>query len=53
MDEIKIVGARIHNLKNINVNIPKKKMILIHDLGYIIMLTKYLEIPIFKYDYVL
>ena len=29
MDEIKVVGARIHNLKNINVNIPKKKMILI------------------------
>lgn len=29
MDEIKIVGARIHNLKNINVNIPKGKIILI------------------------
>ncbi|MFX1379674.1 MAG: excinuclease ABC subunit UvrA [Promethearchaeota archaeon] len=29
MDEIKILGARIHNLKDINVNIPKKKMILI------------------------
>ena len=29
MDEIKIVGARIHNLKDINVNIPKGKMILI------------------------
>lgn len=29
MDEIKVVGARIHNLKNINVNIPKNKMILI------------------------
>jgi excinuclease ABC A subunit len=29
MDEIKVVGARIHNLKNINVNIPKGKMILI------------------------
>jgi len=29
MDEIKIIGARIHNLKNINVNIPKKKLILI------------------------
>ena len=29
MDEIKVVGARIHNLKNINVNIPKKKLILI------------------------
>ena len=29
MDEVKIVGARIHNLKDINVNIPKKKMILI------------------------
>ena len=29
MDEIKVVGARIHNLKNINVNIPKKKIILI------------------------
>jgi excinuclease UvrABC ATPase subunit len=23
MDEIKVVGARIHNLKNINVNISK------------------------------
>jgi len=29
MDEIKIVGARIHNLKNLNVNIPKGKIILI------------------------
>ena len=29
MDEIRVIGARIHNLKNINVNIPKKKMILI------------------------
>ncbi len=29
MDDIKIVGARIHNLKNINVNIPKGKIILI------------------------
>ncbi|MFW9951113.1 MAG: excinuclease ABC subunit UvrA [Candidatus Thorarchaeota archaeon] len=29
MDQIKIVGARIHNLKNLNVNIPKGKMILI------------------------
>ncbi|MFX1344413.1 MAG: excinuclease ABC subunit UvrA [Promethearchaeota archaeon] len=29
MDEIKVLGARIHNLKNINVNIPKGKMILI------------------------
>ncbi|MFX1258209.1 MAG: excinuclease ABC subunit UvrA [Promethearchaeota archaeon] len=29
MDEIKVVGARIHNLKNVNVNIPKGKMILI------------------------
>ncbi len=29
MDEIKVVGAKIHNLKNINVNIPKGKMILI------------------------
>ncbi|MFX0025726.1 MAG: excinuclease ABC subunit UvrA [Candidatus Hermodarchaeota archaeon] len=29
MDEIKVVGARIHNLKNINVNIPKRKIILI------------------------
>ena len=29
MDEIKIVGARIHNLKNIDVNIPKKKIIVI------------------------
>ena len=29
LDEIKVIGARIHNLKNINVNIPKRKMILI------------------------
>jgi excinuclease ABC subunit A len=29
MDQIKIVGARIHNLKNLNVNIPKGKLILI------------------------
>jgi excinuclease UvrABC ATPase subunit len=29
MDEIKVVGARIHNLKDINVNIPKGKIILI------------------------
>ncbi|MHA1491740.1 MAG: hypothetical protein ACTSRI_19055 [Promethearchaeota archaeon] len=29
MDEINITGAKIHNLKNINVNIPKKKMVLI------------------------
>jgi len=29
MDEIKVVGARIHNLKNINVKIPKNKIILI------------------------
>jgi excinuclease UvrABC ATPase subunit len=29
MDVIKIYGARIHNLKNINVNIPKNKIILI------------------------
>ena len=29
MAEIKIVGARIHNLKNVNVNIPKGKIILI------------------------
>ncbi|MFX1458520.1 MAG: excinuclease ABC subunit UvrA [Promethearchaeota archaeon] len=29
MDVIKVVGARIHNLKNINVNIPKRKIILI------------------------
>ena len=29
MDEIKVVGARIHNLKNVNVSIPKKKIILI------------------------
>lgn len=29
MDEIKIYGARIHNLKNINVSIPKNKINLI------------------------
>ena len=29
MDEINIVGARIHNLKNLDVKIPKKKIILI------------------------
>ena len=27
MDKIKVVGARLHNLKNLNVEIPKKKMI--------------------------
>jgi excinuclease ABC subunit A len=29
MDKIKIVGARLHNLKDLNVEIPKKKMVLI------------------------
>jgi excinuclease ABC subunit A len=29
MDQIKIVGARIHNLKNLNINIPKGKLVLI------------------------
>ena len=29
MKEIKVIGARIHNLKNINVNIPKGKIITI------------------------
>ncbi|NHJ22626.1 MAG: excinuclease ABC subunit UvrA [Candidatus Lokiarchaeota archaeon] len=29
MDKIKVVGARLHNLKNLNVEIPKKKMVLI------------------------
>ncbi|HUX98988.1 MAG TPA: excinuclease ABC subunit UvrA [Candidatus Deferrimicrobium sp.] len=29
MNEIEIVGARIHNLKNINVNIPKNKLVAI------------------------
>ncbi|MBY9012767.1 MAG: hypothetical protein KGD70_10375, partial [Candidatus Lokiarchaeota archaeon] len=29
MDEIKVFGARLHNLKNLNVEIPKKKMVLI------------------------
>jgi len=29
VNEIKIIGARIHNLKDVNVNIPKKKLILI------------------------
>jgi len=29
MDKIKVVGARLHNLKDLNVEIPKKKMILI------------------------
>jgi excinuclease ABC subunit A len=29
MDEIKVVGARIHNLKNVNVNVPKGKIVLI------------------------
>jgi len=29
MDKIKVVGARIHNLKDLNVEIPKKKMVLI------------------------
>ena len=29
LDKIKVVGARLHNLKDLNVEIPKKKMILI------------------------
>ena len=29
MDQIEVVGARIHNLKNINVNIPKNKIVAI------------------------
>ncbi|MFX0204974.1 MAG: excinuclease ABC subunit UvrA [Candidatus Hodarchaeota archaeon] len=29
MNQIEVVGARIHNLKNINVNIPKNKIIVI------------------------
>jgi excinuclease UvrABC ATPase subunit len=29
MDEIQVVGARIHNLKNINVKIPKNKIVAI------------------------
>ena len=29
MDKIKVVGARLHNLKDLSVEIPKKKMILI------------------------
>ncbi|NVM46566.1 MAG: excinuclease ABC subunit UvrA [Candidatus Lokiarchaeota archaeon] len=29
MDKIKVVGARLHNLKGLNVEIPKKKMVLI------------------------
>ncbi|MFX0074064.1 MAG: excinuclease ABC subunit UvrA [Candidatus Hermodarchaeota archaeon] len=29
MDKIKVVGARLHNLKDLNVEIPKKKMVLI------------------------
>ncbi|MFX1294642.1 MAG: hypothetical protein ACFFD2_07290 [Promethearchaeota archaeon] len=29
MDKVKIVGVRLHNLKNLDVTIPKKKIILI------------------------
>jgi len=29
MDKIKVVGARLHNLKDLNVEIPKKKVVLI------------------------
>lgn len=29
MDKIEIKGARIHNLKNIDISIPKNKMVLI------------------------
>jgi len=29
MDEIKVYGANLHNLKNIDVEIPKKKIVLI------------------------
>ena len=29
MDKIKVVGASLHNLKDLNVEIQKKKMVLI------------------------
>ncbi|MFX0046783.1 MAG: excinuclease ABC subunit UvrA [Candidatus Hermodarchaeota archaeon] len=29
MDKIKVVGARLHNLKDLNIEIPKKKIVLI------------------------
>jgi len=29
MDKIRVVGARLHNLKDLNVEIPKKKIVLI------------------------
>ena len=29
MDRIKVVGARLHNLKDLNVEIPKKNFVLI------------------------
>ena len=29
MDKIRVIGARLHNLKDLNVEIPKKKMVLI------------------------
>jgi excinuclease ABC subunit A len=33
MDKIKVVGARLHNLKDLNVEIPKKKMVLVTGLS--------------------
>lgn len=33
MDKIKIFGARVHNLKNINVEIPKNKLVVITGLS--------------------
>ena len=29
MDYIKVLGARVHNLKNINVEIPREKFVVI------------------------
>lgn len=33
MDSIKVIGARVHNLKNINVSIPRKKITVITGLS--------------------
>src|SRR3989338_520145 len=33
MDQIKIIGARVHNLKNVSLTIPKNKLVVITGLS--------------------